>query len=491
MLAQIAIAFILSPFLVHTLGDTQYGIWTIAVAFTGYMNLLDLGLTSAVTRYVSKYWASSDFESTNSIASTALALFLVVGIVIVMVSPVMSVLISGIVSVGPELDSVVRALIIVMSFDIAVFVLSGVMKGLFGGLQRYIVINLAQLFSAAFKAILFYVALTRGGGLIEMAYVSLTANVLVVAIFWLVLRRTVPEIRFSLARIKRASFSKIYHYGKYTFVAMLANQLIYYSDAFIIGFFLNAAAVTYYSIPWTLAEYSKKVTLAIAQTYTPAISASDAKDDRSNLTELYFAGSRYVLLISNLLCVGLLVLGGAFIGIWMGPQYRELCQDVLFILVVNLMVYCPQQISYSVLQGLGRQKLYSYASVGVSIINLILSIILVQRYGIIGVALGAAIPQILFQLILVPNLTLRVLGVSYRQYLTRAILPSVLPAIVLAAVLWAIRQYHFPGNYIQLLSMAALGGFLYAIACFVFLLTKQERATVIRVATGRPGPVGS
>ena len=90
MVAQIIIAFILSPFLVHTLGDTKYGIWTIAVAFTGYMNLLDLGLTSAVNKYVSEYSSLKDNQNVNAIVSTSFALFFLMGVIIVLVSPFMA-----------------------------------------------------------------------------------------------------------------------------------------------------------------------------------------------------------------------------------------------------------------------------------------------------------------------------------------------------------------------------------------------------------------
>ena len=72
MIGLIIIAFLLSPFLVHSLGDIKYGIWSIAAAFTGYMSLLDFGIGSAVNRYVSKYNALEESDGTNSVVSTAL-----------------------------------------------------------------------------------------------------------------------------------------------------------------------------------------------------------------------------------------------------------------------------------------------------------------------------------------------------------------------------------------------------------------------------------
>ena len=40
---QVAVGFFLTPFVVHSLGETQYGVWTLVVGVTGYYGLLDLG----------------------------------------------------------------------------------------------------------------------------------------------------------------------------------------------------------------------------------------------------------------------------------------------------------------------------------------------------------------------------------------------------------------------------------------------------------------
>ena len=479
MAVQIIIAFILSPFLVHTLGDTKYGIWTIAVAFTGYMNLLDIGLTSAVNKYVSEYSSLKDNKKVNEIVSTSFALFFVMGVIVVLVSPFMADFIVKLVNFDESLIGVVHLLIIIVSFDIAIFVISGLFKGVFGGFQHYSIINFTQIISALYKAVMFYYFLSNGHDLIAMGLISISANIMTIFIFYYLLKRNYPQvsIRFSVAT--KLSASKILHYSKFTFIAMLANQLIYYSDAFVIGYFMSAAAVTYYSIPWTLAEYTKKISMAISQAYTPAISEIEAKGDIENIKTLYVSGTKYMIIISNLLSIGMIVFGGAFIALWMGEKYKELCETVLIILFVNLFFQGPQQISYSILQGLARQKYYSYVSMGVSIVNLILSIILVQRWGIVGVAIGAAVPQILFHGLYVPWSTLKIINLSISEYFTKTYLPSVFPSVVLFTSLYFVTVYVYPDSYFKLLVLAFLCALVYMIFVFVFMLNKDEKSMSI------------
>ena len=72
---------------------------------------------------------------------------------------------------------------------------------------------------------------------------------------------------------------------------MVAMQLVYYSDAFVIGYFLSAAAITYYTIPWSLGEYTNKLTLAIAQTFVPVFSEQDATTGDKAIYSTYVTGT--------------------------------------------------------------------------------------------------------------------------------------------------------------------------------------------------------
>ena len=51
---NMVVPFFLTPFVVRHLGTVQYGLWILAVSTVSYLALLDLGLRSAVIRFVSK-----------------------------------------------------------------------------------------------------------------------------------------------------------------------------------------------------------------------------------------------------------------------------------------------------------------------------------------------------------------------------------------------------------------------------------------------------
>src|ERR1019366_9982088 len=60
--ATLLIGFFLAPFIVHRLGNTGYGVWTLVVSLTGYFGLLDLGLRQSVGRFVAHHVALQDHD---------------------------------------------------------------------------------------------------------------------------------------------------------------------------------------------------------------------------------------------------------------------------------------------------------------------------------------------------------------------------------------------------------------------------------------------
>ena len=73
-LVTLGTGFLLAPFVVHHLGATGYGVWTLVASLTGYFGMLDLGLRQSVGRYVARYMALEDYAGVNRTVSNALAM---------------------------------------------------------------------------------------------------------------------------------------------------------------------------------------------------------------------------------------------------------------------------------------------------------------------------------------------------------------------------------------------------------------------------------
>lgn len=472
---QITIAFFLSPFLVNSLGDTGYGVWSIIAAMTGYMAMLDLGISSAVMRFVAQFHSRKDYASLNRVFNTALALFCGISVFLLLMSPLLSRVLGGVFADDPAMESLIQVLIITTAFDMSLFIIGGLFKSTFKGFQRFAVTNIAILASGVYKASLFYFVISSGHGLLAMSLISISANlIMLLGLLWYA-RRSYPFLSIGMAHIDKGMVRKIAGFSKFSFLAILAEQLIYYSDAFVIGYFMSAAAVTYYTIPWSLTEYTNRLITAITRTYTPHFSSMEEQHSSSELFDSYVIGTKITLFLSNVVCIGVLVLGDAFLEVWMGPKYAVICTPILLVLFTCQMIKSPQLISYSVLQGTGKHKNFAYIKILVSAANLLLSIAMIQKYGLMGVAGATAFTQVLFYGVVVPNLTFSALGVSAWEYYRRTYLGTVLPSLTALVVAWSLKQYHYPDTFANLLGYGLLTFIAYTLVSYVTALTPSER----------------
>ena len=117
---------------------------------------------------------------------------------------------------------------------------------------------------------------------------------------------------------------------------LLPAQIVMNTDNLVVGAFLSVGMVAFYSIGGSLMAYSWQVVGAISTTFTPLASGLEARGQlRSDFSASCSEGRRLRLelrcrLVSHWCCAG-----KTFIGLWMGPQYREISGTVLQILLVS------------------------------------------------------------------------------------------------------------------------------------------------------------
>ena len=71
VLVNAVVAFFLTPYLLHHIGDVEFGLYTLVTTVTGYYGLFDLGVRSAVLRFMSRALALNDHEEVNRVLASA------------------------------------------------------------------------------------------------------------------------------------------------------------------------------------------------------------------------------------------------------------------------------------------------------------------------------------------------------------------------------------------------------------------------------------
>ena len=106
------VSFMLSPFIVHRLGNSAYGTWVLLGSFVGYLGLLDFGVRGAVTRFVANQHAAGDHQGASATVVAALRLFAGLALVTMVIAGLLALLLDHLFRIPPDLLDAARIVVL-------------------------------------------------------------------------------------------------------------------------------------------------------------------------------------------------------------------------------------------------------------------------------------------------------------------------------------------------------------------------------------------
>jgi O-antigen/teichoic acid export membrane protein len=438
-IANMAVGFFLSPFILHRLGDVAFGVWVLAISVVAYLGLLDLGMQSSVLRFVSKGHTKGDHEGASEAISAALWVRLQISALALLLSAGLAVVFPHLFKVPADLASDARKAIFLIGLTTASTMSIGVVGGVLSALNRYDLQNYVSLLQTAIRVVGVVFLLRTGHGIVAIALCELVATMIGNLLLVWIARRLYPELRIQLKKPRRETLRQIWSYSSYAFLTTIAVQLVYQTDNLVVGAFVSASAVTFYAIANNLCRYSTQMVSSIGGTFVPAASTYEAAGDTGSLLRLYKNGTRATLMISLPILITFIARGPSFIGLWMGPEYAHSSGIVLIILSIALFFSYANRTAGAIAFGVEKHKTTALWSIGEGVANLALSMLLVQWYGIYGVAIGTMVPSLFVQLILWPRYISKLVGLSSFEVIRHVWGPMLLASIPFAIASCAVN----------------------------------------------------
>jgi O-antigen/teichoic acid export membrane protein len=471
---NIATGLILSPFILHRLGETAFGIWVLIFSLTGYYGLFDLGVRSSIVRFVSKYKATEERGELAKIVNTSVFVYSVIGVVCLLVTAICTYYVDRMFPKIPlEYHTTARILLAMVGTSVALGFPLGIFGGFLEGIQRFDIMNWTNIASTLLRTVLIIIYLNRGYGLLTVAIITVALPLITAVVRGAWALRLVP-VPLGPRYVTRATFREMAHYSGATFINILAGQFKFKSDEIIIGAMMTPASVAYFSIGNRITDYARQLVVSLAQIFVPMASESDAQGKMDRLRKIFVAGNRVCAFISFPICAALIILGKSVIEVWMGKKYIVTSYPVLVIMIVPLTLMLSQAASGRILFGISKHWTWAFVSLAEGVANVILSILLIPPYGIIGDAIGTAIPLSCSMIFFMPAHVSRHLGIRVWTFVRQAYTLPLLLTAPLAVTLLALQRWYVPHTYLGLAGHALIGGAVYGAG--LFWVYKTNRA---------------
>jgi O-antigen/teichoic acid export membrane protein len=476
---QAAIAFFLTPYVLHTLGDARYGVWILMLGLTGYYGLLDLGFRAGLTQYLTRHLAVRDFRKLNETASTGLVALACCSLLLLILTGVVAVFAERIFHLSTEIAAEMRLCVVIIGVSAALQFLFFPFSALLVATQRFDLANAIGTSTRIVSAALVVWILKLGYGLVGLSLIVSGANLLDYVLRCWAAYRIVPELSLSPRAATLRSCLEFMRFGVWNVLIIGSVRLISYTDALVIGFFMPPAAIGIFGLAANLRNYYDEFFAPVGHVFFPAATHLDAKGDTDGLRRMYIVGSRLMLLMGVLSGAVAWVFADDFFALWVGSRYTEAGDypsvGLLFrLLLTGSLCAVGQRIGYQILLATERLQTLAKLFVMEGVLNLGLSVALAPRIGLIGVAVGTMIPAILFQGIIYPCVLCPLLRIRARQYATGVLLKPLLLGAIYSYLLTVLRAIHPGTSWANLVidgGIATALGLLFAILA----LERDER----------------
>jgi O-antigen/teichoic acid export membrane protein len=464
VVVSMLVALVLPPLLVHRMVPAEYSAWVLILQCSAYINLLDLGLQTAIAKFVAEYDTAGDRNAGSRILSSSFAMLCISAFVGAVAITIVTWRVPQIFHQMPtSLVGGLREGILLVGLSTAVALPFSAFLGAFTGLQKYGFPTALAVGSKVFSSTALAVLLLIHGKLVQLAILMSFFNIATAAGQFLGWRKYARErVDFSFRLVDRESAWRLTKYGSVLSIWTIATLFVSGLDMVIVGHY-DFKDTGYYGIATTITNFMLLVISGLFGPLIPAVSSLQSGRTSGQMGEMVVKTTRLCTLLICL--IGLPLFLGAYpaLKLWVGHDYA--IRSVLFLQVLVL-GNAIRQLGYPyslVVIATGKQHLATIAGVAEAIVNVCVSIYLVQKIGAVGVAIGTlvgAFVSIGVHLIVSMRLTRSTISVSRLRFGVEGLLRPLLciiPSILLLPYWRRLTMLPLSPFWIVIWALATLG----------------------------------
>ena len=474
LLLNFTINLVLTPLILRYLGQSVYGLWAIFSSSIGYFMIFDLGMNVSVAKYTSEYLALGNLKGLSKLVSSIVMAFIFLSFFGVALCFTLLPLLPKIFNIPQNLRLAGQLTFMILAINVALSFFKGVYLNIFYGCQRVDVYKIFSAIHLLITSILIGAFLKLGYNIIGLAMAAALGS----AVTFIGVLLYFRHCRFGIAiSFKSASFQelkKIASYSIRNFALQLTSVILYKTDIIVIGIFLNSTQAAPYDIAYKLVFYATYLFSEISSVLFPKFSKLYALDSITSLKNLALSITKISVAIAVPVIISFSFFGRHFINLWVGAE-NFVGQNVFGIFIIMYLMHGLGAPPFLLLQAIGKNRGTTISEIIRAFLNIVLSIILVQKMGVFGVALGTLLANLLTSFWFIPWSACKKIQLSVKTYILAGVLPPLLIGIPISAITWFFIKDILPNsNFLFLVTKGVLVALIYFPFYFIFC-TPAER----------------
>lgn len=380
-------------------GPETYGLFSLTIMIlTGFVSLFSLGFYDGVLRFIPFYRGKRKENNVRYIFRFSFIVLLFSSIF----ATILLYFLSDFISINLFHNSGLTIFLKILSLSLPFFSLAYFFLSLLQAHEKIkihsfisdILFNFINLISLI---ILVFIGL-KINGVIFSYFIGLVIIFLVSLIFC---RKKIPKIlvRPTLREnLKKKLKKELISYSWPLILFGIINGLLPNVDSFVIGYIKGASDVGIYNTAILIAGFMTFVPTLFYRLFFPLITREFSKKNLNMIKELSKQIQKWIFIVNLPLLVLMIIFPGVFINLLFGAQYITAEIPLRFLAIAFFLTSLIMILS-GLISMIGKSKIILLNTIIFSVLNLILNILLVPKYGTSGAAFATMISYTILAII--------------------------------------------------------------------------------------------
>lgn len=476
---NIVSGIVFTPIVIRLLGQSEYGLYQLVLSLANNLSLLSLGLNVAYIRYYSIAKKESEEAVGNingmffTILSVASFFCLLIGLF----------LCNHIEILGNSMTTAeyrtARLLMICMVINMACTFPNSLLIAYIYANEHFIFTKTLSIILNLLLPIAKIPILLLGCGSLGVAVITLVFTVLQLMINFIYCICKL-QMKIHCLFFDKSIFADLAKYTFFVFLATLIDQMNANVDKILLGSMMGTIAVAVYSVAFNLNHFFNIMTWIVPEMYVPMVNRAVLSVDGDATTNFLFQKIGKINNYFTLLVIsGFLLFGKSFINLWVGDGYQGAYAATLLLMLAS---YIPavQTLGTNIQNAKNMHQSRSVVYLIIAFLNVLVSIFLIKRVGLIGACIGTLCACLLGQGLFMNYFYHKRIGldiIAFWRIISRWY-PYVL---ILAGLAMVVLRMVSIRSWKTLMLGILVYTTIYGLVLFICELNKEERNAIINI----------
>lgn len=474
---NMVVGLLYTPYMLRMLGQSEYGLYSLAASIIAYLTVLDLGFGNAIVRYTAKFRAEGKQREQEEMFGMFFILYIGIGVIAMIAGSVLSLNVENMFSRAMTESEVHRTRIMLwlMTFNLAFTFPMSIWGSIMSAYERFVFQRIVSIIRSVLNPVVMILLLVVGYKAIAMVVVTTIFNVATLLVNWWYCKyKLTIKVRF--AKFKWAFLKEVSIYSFWIFLNAIMDRIYWSTGQFVLGIYKGSVAIAVYAVAIQLESMYMMFSTAISSVFLPKVTSMVTKGSSDEeISDLFIRTGRIQYIVMAYILSAFVVFGKQFIILWAGDDYTD-AYYLTLMFFVPLTVPLIQNLGILILQARNQMKFRSMLYIVIALCSLGLSIYLAQIYGGYGCAFATGMALLIGQGLIMNIYYQKKQRINITGFWLEILKMSIVPAVFIVVGLYALN--HFEPSNMTVLDFAKyliLYTVLYIPLFLIFSINKEEK----------------